>query len=611
MNPALALDLPELDPSDLEPLDPDELPEPEAEAELIFELDLSDLELEPEEEPERVEEAPAQRLRLGEQLVAAGLIDSDMLAGALAHQRVHGGRLGSILVTMGHLRPADLETALGRQLGLDVCAVESLDPSEELLQRVPERLVRSAEVVPISLVDRHLVLGMVDPSDRSVLDHLRFALACRTIEVQLITERTFQRFLKTRYGIARPGSPHAPEDAADPGSDEASVGDMVDDLLHEALQRRASDIHLEPYQTFSRVRYRIDGQLYTVRTPSAHLHRSLVSRLKVLAGLDVASRNRPQDGHIVTRAGQGEAHFRVGTLPTSHGEKCVVRLLDRDPLLADLANLGFRPDQLDQVQRAIHSPRGLVLVTGPSGSGKTTTLHAMLTAINEPEANIVAVEDPVEAAIPGVNHVQVSERTGVSYPAALGSVLRQDPDVLLVDELVDAQVAGLAIKAAMGGRLVLSALPTGGVLASTARLVDLGIEPSLLASGLRLVLSQRLLRRLCPECAQRAPMPSHVIDRFALDPGQVETAVYREALGCPHCMGTGYRGRVAVFESLVPDRSFGELLRQGAGEAALRQAAEELGVVWLHQAAVARALAGETSFEEITRELVQGEWRAR
>ncbi len=341
-------------------------------------------------------------------------------------------------------------------------------------------------MVPLTYVDRHLVVGMTDPGNMAALDDLRFIVACKSIDVQLITETTFRRFLNTRFATALlmdsisgdsglsstdVGKGPAYESAgADELSDHTDESDdppvvrLVNYLLLNAVDRRASDIHLEPYETFFRVRYRIDGRLFTVLTPPLRMHRPVVSRVKVISGMDIAVRRRPQDGHIMIKIGKEAIHFRVSTLPTTYGEKCVIRLLKKEAHLADLGRLGFRPDQLEEVKRAARLPQGLVLVTGPTGSGKTTTLHAMLNLINEPETNIVTVEDPVESAIPGINHVQVEGKGGVTFASALRSILRQDPDVVFVGEMRDEEVASIAIKAALTGHLVLSTLHTNGVV---------------------------------------------------------------------------------------------------------------------------------------------------
>ncbi len=596
--------------------------------ETLPELNAADLEIleqvKPADDPPRRRRRP----RLGEQLVDAGVITPEQLKEALGHQKAHGGRLGSVLVTLGHLDDKILEAQLGKQLGLKTCEVESIDPPADVLLKIPEKLIRQYELVPLEYEDRHLVVGMTDPGNMAALDDLRFIIACKSIEVQLITETTFRRFLNTRFATAllmdsiagddglsatdvgmgpayeSAGGDEGESEEADEGQDPPVVR-LVNYMLLNAADRRASDIHLEPYETFFRVRYRIDGRLFTVLTPPLRMHRAVISRIKVISGMDISMRRRPQDGHIMIKLGKESIHFRVNTLPTTYGEKCVIRLLKKEAHLADLGRLGFRPDQLKEVKRAARLPQGLVLVTGPTGSGKTTTLHAMLNDINEPETNIVTVEDPVESAIPGINHVQIEEKGGVTFASALRAILRQDPDVVFVGEMRDHEVASIAIKAALTGHLVLSTLHTNGVVETFNRLIDMKLEPFLLANSLRLVLAQRLMRRLCPDCSERVHMPLEVVTKFGLTKEQVETAHYREARGCNRCMNTGYRGRVAVYESIVPNQRIGDILRAGGDEMELRKAAQDMNVVWMYEAGIARALAGETTFDEVGRVLVQ------
>jgi len=570
---------------------------------------------------------PARRLRLGEILVKEGLINDDQLDEALKYQRAHGGRLGSVLVTMGHLDEQVLSERLGVQLGLQVCEVESINPPAEVLQRLPERLIRRYEMVPLSVDQGTMVIGMTDPHNFSALDDLRFVTGAVQVEVRLITESTFRRFLNTRFStsmlldqIAADGrlgqqEVGAGDDWETAGAEENSVEDegrsdppvvrLVNYLLLHAVEQRASDIHVEPYETFFRIRYRVDGRLYTLLTPPQRLHMPLISRVKVLAGMDIAVRRKPQDGHILLKVAEESVHFRVSNLPTVYGEKCVIRLLKKEAHLSDLGRLGFRPDQLKEVLRHARMPQGMMLVTGPTGSGKTTTLHALLNAINEPEVNIVTVEDPVESTIPGVNHVQIEERGGVTFAAALRSILRQDPDVVFVGEMRDEEVSRIAIKAAMTGHLVLSTLHTNGVLESFARLNDMNLEPYLLAGCLKMVLAQRLLRRNCAHCSKPLPISQKLVEEFSLNPTQVATAHTRSAVGCYKCMDTGYRGRVGVYESIVVDDAVASILRRGGSEAELKQAADERNTVWLYEAGIARALAGETTFDEVRRVLVE------
>jgi type IV pilus assembly protein PilB len=563
--------------------------------------------------------------RLAGSLIHAGLITKAQVAEAREYQGVYGGRMGSVLVLLGHLTEEQLHGSLARQLGLEICDVESLNPTPEALRLIPEDLVRRYKMIPVDFSGDTLVVGMTDPENTVALDDVRFLLGCDHIEVQLITESTFHRFLSTRFAAdamtAVVAEDHEVEDldfglgmdevesvrfeneSQDIGS--SPVVKLVNQLLVRAVKLRASDIHVEPYEGFFRVRFRVDGRLYTIVTPPKSYQRPMVSRIKILSGMDIAESRKPQDGHLVMRWNRESLNFRVSTLPTVHGEKCVVRLLKKEAHLADLARLGFHADQLDLVRQNARQTQGLVLVTGPTGSGKTTTLHAMINEINDPDINIVTVEDPVETSIPGVNHVQIQDRGGVTFASGLRSILRQDPDVVFVGEMRDTEVSRIAIRAALTGHLVLSTLHTNGTIESFMRLIDMGVETWLLASSLNLVLAQRLLRRLCPHCATSRSLPQQVVDEYQLDNAQIQRIRYREPTGCRSCLKTGYLGRVAVYECIAPDEDMRAALRKGADETQLIEHAEALGTVWLWQAGVERAVAGETTFAEVGRVLTR------
>ncbi len=557
--------------------------------------------------------APA-RMRLGDMLIHARVIDPGQLELALQHQARFGGRLGSVLVSLGYISEEELESSLGRQLGLAVSEVESIHPPSNVLKLVPERLIRRSEIIPLALDGRTLTVGMTNPFDQTALQELKF-LGFNKIETRLITENTLRRFLSTHYTTALLLDEVLNESdlqriarTAPTGrdSEEANLPPIVrlcTWLFEHSVEARASDVHIEPYETFFRIRFRVDGSLYTVLTPPLRLHSGVASRIKILAGLDIAERRKPQDGHMQLEIDGDSVHFRVSVLPTAYGEKVVVRLLKKEAHLADLGRLGFSRDQLLRLKRVAALPQGLVLVTGPTGSGKTTTVHAMLNLLNEPDVNIVTIEDPVEASIPGINHVGVQEKGGVSFASALRSILRQDPEIVFVGEMRDREVSEIAVRASLTGHLVLSTLHTNGTVQTFARLVEMGIEPYLLASCVKLVVAQRLLRRLCPKCAKVEPMPISVAASFQLTPVQVANARYRVPVGCRNCMNTGFRGRLAVYELLEPDDRLRAILRAGANEEDIFAAAREAKMTTLWEAGVNGALAGETSFEEVRQAL--------
>ncbi len=585
-------------------------------------------------DPRKTLNPQRRKRRLGDMLVESGLITPDQLVFALGHQKTHGGRLGSVLVTLGYITEQHLESSLGKQLGLETCDVESINPPPEILRLLPEAVIRKHEIIPLAVKGKVLIVGMIDPTNLAAIDEILARTRLARVEPRLVTETTFRRFISTRYASAmlmdqigndtgldrsnvQPGLPGSPTEgldeisrrvrAEDPEAAVPIVVRLTNYVLKQAIDRRASDIHIEPYETFFRIRFRVDGKLATELAPPLRLHPPMVSRIKLLSEMDISEKRKPQDGHMSMRVDDQDVQFRVSTLPTVFGEKCVIRLMKKEAHLADLARLGFSPDQLKTIKRVIRLSQGLVLVTGPTGSGKTTTLHAAINDINDPDINIVTLEDPVESAIPGSNHVQIAEKAGLTFSSALRSVLRQDPDVVFVGEMRDNEVSSIAIRASLTGHMVLSTLHTNGIVETFARLMDMGLEAYLLASCLQLVVAQRLMRRLCSQCAKTEPIKGDTVVEFNLSPEQVTTALHRVPVGCKQCNETGYRGRIAVYEVLAPNNNLRAILRANGGEDALRKACDDSGVVWLWDAGVARALAGETSFEEVRRVLAPPE----
>ena len=554
--------------------------------------------------------APARR-RIGELLVAAGLINADDLAQALDWQKVHGGKLGAALVALGKLTDEQLTGGLAAQLGLAVCDLETLSPPAEVLSLLPEAMLREHHVLPLAVQGRALVLGMVDSQDQKAAEAVYRHTGFRNIEPRLVTEGSFQRFLDSHF--TSPDVVHEIQAALGeaapvilekgvPVKDGTAVVRFVEWLLRYAVKLGASDIHLEPFEDFLRIRLRIDGSLRTILTPGTHLAQPLISRIKVLAEMDISERRKPQDGHIELPSATEELHFRVSTLPVVHGEKCVIRLLRKEAHLADLSRLGFTKDQLEIIKSVAAMPQGLLLVTGPTGSGKTTTLHAVLNHINDPDVNIVTIEDPVEQTLHGINHVQVQEKGGVTFASALRSILRQDPDIVFIGEMCDPEVSAIAVKAALTGHLVLSTLHTNGTAETFARLGDMGIPSYLVASSVQLVVAQRLVRRLCT-CARPTGIDAALVDRFRIQPEQLRAAVFKEPVGCPRCMNQGYKGRVAIYELVAPSPALREVLRRGGDESAILKTLAEEGMRWMWDAGVSRALAGDTTLEEIARSI--------
>jgi type II secretory ATPase GspE/PulE/Tfp pilus assembly ATPase PilB-like protein len=578
-----------------------------------------------------VVDPPARRRRLlGDLLVEAGLVDERQLERALAYQRIHGGRLGGVLVTMGILSEEDLASSLGRQLGLAACDVESINPAPDVLKLVPEVLIRRYEVIPLGVRGGTLVVGMTDPSNGAAIDEIKLRTRHLKFEARLVTETTFRRFVATRFSAATlmdqiaadealdavalsPGRPGQRREggeeiarrvrSADPEASLPLVSRLTNYLLRQALEQGASAIHVEPYETFFRVRFRVDGKLRTELTPGQRLHGPLVSRLKILSEMDVSERRKPQQGQMSVRLDGADVQLHVSTLPTVFGEKCVVRVIKKETHLADLARLGMSGEQLARVQQVARLPEGLVLVTGGIGSGKTTSLRAVVNHVNDPDLDIVMLEQAVTETVPGANHVAIPREQGGGFSETLRAVIAQDPDVVVVDELSDSDTGSLVVRSALSGKLVFVALPTHSGVDGLVRLLDMGLEPWLVARSLQLVMNQRLLRRLCPACAVTVPLPAETIAEFQLTPQQVDTALHRVAEGCRDCQQSGYRGRVAVFEMITPDAALYEAIRSRASEEVLVANAVNATPSTLWEMGVARALAGETSFDEVRRVL--------
>ena len=579
---------------------------------------------------ESVRPAARKRKRLGELLVEAGVIKDKDVERALAVQKMGGGRLGSILLNLRLCTEEQIRDALARQLGVEIVELAKFEPDERLLKLLPIELVRKYEVLPIKREDDDtLWVAMLDPYNLTALDDVRFATGCKRLVVVSCTEEEFNRFMEEHFATQSmikeimdggefydkvlssviDGDVSALESDDDSLSElriageQAPIITLCNFLLVESVQRRASDVHVEPYETYFRIRFRIDGRLHTLLTPPQRLHTPMIARIKVMASMDISQRRAPQDGHVTINYAGETVHYRVSTLPTVYGEKCVIRLLKKDDTLHQLDRIGFSPEELRTIQRGIRSPQGIILVTGPTGSGKTTTLHAGLNEINEPDVNIVTIEDPVEATIAGINHVQINELAGVSFATALRSILRQDPDVVFVGEMRDREVAAIAVKGALTGHLVLSTLHTNSAIESLLRLEDMELPPYLIANALIMIVAQRLVRTVCPVCSEPyAPTPAE-IGEFQISDEQLMGASMRKGAGCEVCMNSGYRGRSAVYEILDINNEIRQLVRQQAPGEQIIRAASEAGMRFLYEVGIEAALKGKTTLDEVRRVL--------
>ncbi|MTV24297.1 type II/IV secretion system protein [Nitriliruptoraceae bacterium ZYF776] len=550
------------------------------------------------------------RLRLGELLVRAGVLTRDQVEEAI-HRRLPRERLGAVLLRIGVVSEDALADALATQLRLPRIDVTYVRPAEDVVALVPGRLAERHEVLPLGLdASGDLQLAMVDPSDLAAIDDVRLTAGVRAVRPVVATAAALRHARQRAYRgdvaqqlLHEAVTPDEPEED-DPelgGAEEAPVVQLVANLLTDAVTAGASDLHVEPDAEGARVRVRIDGLLREAARVPRSLSVRLVSRLKILASLDIAERRLPQDGRAVVRVDGRQVDLRVSTMPTLHGETVVLRILPAAAARVELDELGVDDGVRDALLDALGRPQGLVLVTGPTGSGKTTTLYAALSAVADPARNVLTLEDPVEYQLEGINQTQVDPRIGLTFARGLRHVLRQDPDVVLVGEIRDQETAQLAVEASATGHLVLATLHTNDAPSSVARLTDLGADRFLTAATLQLVVAQRLVRTVCTSCdVPTVPDPA-VLRRLGLRAESLVDATPRRGAGCDACDRTGERGRTAVTEVLTVGPVLRELVGEGAPQAAIARAAREQGLVTLRERALELARAGRITFAEALR----------
>lgn len=573
-------------------------------------------------------------MQIGEFLFRSGIVGQQDIEKALAVQRSRGGRLGSILVELNFCTEEAIRKALREKFGVDVIDLEQVKPNPNLLDLLSADIIRKYEVIPLKVESDKLWIAMLDPYNLMALDDIRFRAGISKLVVTTCTDGDFRRF--TRRHLPAEGrleeilqdedfynrmiqSLSCDENYRQLIEDQTSsltayqlpnataeppIVTLCNFLLLETIRLEASDIHIEPYEKVLRVRIRIDGRLQTLLNPPKTLAAAIVARLKVMAEMDSTKRRTPQHGHLAVSFQGSTYRFRISTLPTLYGETCVIRLLNNETRPRSLDQLNFWPQELAMFKQALAAPQGLILLTGPTGSGKTTTAYAGLNSINHPAINIVTLEDPLEADIYGINHVPVNRQGGVTFASGLRDILQLDPEVIFLGEMGDPEVATAAVQAAEIGHLVISTLPTGSSTESIERLLDMGVAPYLLASSLLLVISQRLVRRVCERCAEPHQLSAEEIATLGIDPAQLSTATPRISHGCEECMGTGYRGRVAIFEVLQADREVKERIRRQAGHADLLAAARRTGTRTIFESGADKVLRGETTVAEIRRFLL-------
>lgn len=591
-------------------------------------------------------------LRIGELMVRNSLITRDQLTQAVMEQKKNGGKIGQILVRLGFLTEEELVEFLSRQFRIRSVKLDELPIQPELIRLVPESLAKKFLMIPVQRVGSTLTIAMSDPGNMVALDDVKF-MTGYNIEPVLSTESSVIAAIKKYYG-GRGMEEKASLDAQDYVGDEeheeyagagllaedddplmVSVDDfaslvsgavetievvedprdevltmevdapivkLVNGILIKAIKLGVSDIHVEPYEKSFRVRYRLDGVLRKAMGLPLKIRNAVISRIKIMSQLDIAERRLPQDGRIKLQLGRKrEMDFRVSVIPTLWGEKVVLRLLDKTTLQLDMTKLGFEEEQLGHFQDAIHRPYGMVLVTGPTGSGKTTTLYSALSELNKESDNIMTAEDPVEFNLPGINQVQMHDDIGLNFAAALRSFLRQDPDIIMVGEIRDFETAEIAIKAALTGHMVLSTIHTNDAPSTINRLLNMGIEPFLVASATILILAQRLARRICGNCKEEVKVPSQALIDLGVPEEETEGLKIYKGKGCEDCLSTGYKGRIALYEVMPVNDEIRELILIGASAAEIKKEAMQLSMMTLRQSGILRMKGGITTIEEVIR----------
>jgi len=572
--------------------------------------------------------------KLGEILLKESLISAEQLKQALEHQKSNGGRLGNSLVKLGFLTDDEVTAVLSRQYGVPSINLAYFEVDQGVIKLIPMETAMKYQVLPLSRVGSSLTLAMVDPTNVFAMDDIKFMTGFN-IEPVVASETAIIEAIKKHYGsvedqerkkeleeivsfIDEGGTESVELEAEDDGNmnlaalekaaEEAPVIKLVNYILTDALKRGASDIHMEPYEKEYRIRYRIDGMLQTIMNPPMKLRDAIISRVKIMAKLDISEKRLPQDGRIMIKfikdGKKKQLDFRVNVLPTLHGEKIVMRLLDKENLRLDMTKLGFEQESLNKFQKAIFKPYGMVLVTGPTGSGKTNTLYSSIAQLNKPDTNIVTAEDPVEFQLPGINQVQMKDQIGLNFAAALRAFLRQDPNIILVGEIRDFETAEIAIKAALTGHLVLSTLHTNDAPSTISRLMNMGIEPFLVATSVHLICAQRLARRVCSDCKTEEEVSPQVLIDAGYTPEEVKTVKIYKGAGCATCNNKGYKGRVGLYEVLEISDELRELILVGASALEIKKKAIEQGMISLRRSGLIKVAAGMTTLEEVIRETV-------
>lgn len=554
------------------------------------------------------------KIRIGDLLVEAGAITEDQLQQALAVQKETGGRLGNVIMEQGFISRELLITVLTTQMGIDYVELKTVKIDDSVIGLVPENLVRKNKAMPIAFDDHNanlLRVAMADPMDLTAIDDISIASGYQ-VEPLLAFEEDINECIGKYYGSAQAMEAaekfkleqeankvmDEEEAAANADIDNSPIVLLVNQIIEGGVRQRASDIHIEPMETYVKVRYRIDGALKQVMTYDQSLASAISARIKIVGGMDIAEKRKPQDGRITIMVDRREFDVRVSILPTVYGEKTVMRLTSKDGLTKPKSGLGFSPEEIKTFDGILSNPHGIILVTGPTGSGKSTTLYTSLSELNTEDVNIITVEDPVEANIDGINQVQVNAKAGLTFAAALRSILRQDPDIIMIGEIRDGETATIAVQAAITGHLVVSTLHTNSAASTVTRVIDMGIEPYIIGDALVGVIAQRLVRRLCQACKQ--PRLATEAEKKALRVKDLsEDIVIYEPNGCPLCNDTGYSGRIGVYEMMAVSPELQVVIAKGATADVIEKKALEEGMSTLRMSAGRHVLNGITSIEEM------------
>jgi type IV pilus assembly protein PilB len=554
---------------------------------------------------------------IGKLLLDAQLVDENALSKAALQQKSAGGSLTGNLVKIGALTEETLLGFLARHFGTPSIDLRNFEPDAVLTRLIPGDVASRFMALPVERSGRRLVVAMTNPTNIFAIDDIKFITGYE-VEPRVASEAGLKKALDRAYdsastmadvmkGIEEDLSVVEEDDTAEAeaglsAADEAPIVKLVNSLIADAVRKGASDIHIEPYEKSMRVRFRIDGVMQEMMAPPFKFKAAILSRLKIMAELDIAERRVPQDGRIKIKVLNRTIDLRVSTLPTIFGEKIVMRILDKTNLNIDLEKLGFEPAAMSEFVSAIANPYGMVLVTGPTGSGKTTTLYSALSRVNTPEVNVMTAEDPVEYNLDGINQVLVNEEIGLTFAAALKAFLRQDPNIIMVGEIRDLDTASIAVKAALTGHLVLSTLHTNDAPSAVGRMIDMGIEPFLVASSVNLILAQRLVRKVCSGCKAPITLKEEVLHELQLASEDAAGAAFAEGRGCVDCNNTGYRGRQGVYEVMPLSPAIRDLVLERASAAEIKRVAIQEGMLTLRRDALEKLKRGLTSVEEVLKE---------